>query len=58
MKTAMPRAALVRLCAILFLAMGSAGCQLAAGIFRAGFWVGIIVAVVIVIVFARLFRRS
>ena len=54
----MPRAALVRLCAILFLAMGSAGCQLAAGIFRAGFWVGIIVAVVIVIVFARLFRRS
>ena len=34
---------------IVVLAVLTAGCSLAAGIFKAGFWVGILVAVVLVV---------
>ena len=44
---------------LLIAALGvlTSGCALAAGIFRAGFWVGIIVALVIVVVVWRMFGR-
>ena len=38
------------------LALLTAGCALAAGIFKAGFWVGIIFAVVLVVGAVLLFR--
>jgi hypothetical protein len=49
---------LIRAGAVVIPAASSAGCQLATGIFKAGFWAGILVAVVLVLVFTRLFRRS
>ena len=42
---------------IVILAASTSGCALAAGIFRAGFWVGVIVALVIVVVLWRLLGR-
>jgi hypothetical protein len=38
---------LVRLYAVLLLAMASAGCELVEGIFRAGVWVGVIMVVLV-----------
>ena len=43
------RSAVVRLFILLLLTMGATGCRLAAGIFRAGFWSGIIVVVLVVV---------
>ena len=42
---------------IVVLAASASGCAVAAGIFRAGFWVGIIVALVIVVGVWRMFGR-
>ena len=42
---------------IVVLAALTSGCALAAGIFRAGFWVGVIFALVIVVVLWRMFGR-
>ena len=44
----MPRALLSRLFLIVLLAMTVAGCEVVGGIFKAGMWVGIIMAVIIV----------
>jgi hypothetical protein len=49
--------ALLQILLIAVLAALTSGCALAAGIFRAGFWVGIIVALVIVIGLWRMFGR-
>ena len=49
--------ALLQILLIVVLAALTSGCALAAGIFRAGFWVGIIVALVIVIGLWRMFGR-
>jgi hypothetical protein len=46
--------ALLQILLIVVLAALTSGCALAAGIFRAGFWVGMIVTVVLVIVLWRL----
>lgn len=43
------RSAVVRLLTLLLLTMGATGCRLAGGIFKAGFWSGIIVVVLVVV---------
>ena len=45
----MTRSALSRLLVLLLLAIAASGCGLAAGIFKAGFWAGIIVVALIVV---------
>jgi hypothetical protein len=45
-----------RLSVLLLLASSTAGCRAVAGIFRAGFWTGIIFAVLIVVGVMLLFR--
>ena len=48
---------LARLLLIVLLAVTAAGCSAIAGIFKAGFWVGIVVAVIVIVgVFALLKR--
>ena len=47
---------IVRASMIVVLASPAAGCTLAAGIFKAGFWVGVILAVVLLISVRMLFR--
>jgi len=46
-----------RLLLIVLLAVTVAGCQVVGGIFKAGFWVGIVIAAVIVIGIFALLRR-
>jgi hypothetical protein len=53
-----PVPAILALPLILLLALGSAGCAIAGGIFKAGFWVGIVLAVIIVVGLMMLFRRA
>ena len=48
---------LPRLLLIVLLAVSVAGCEIAGGIFKAGFWVGIIIAAVVVIGIVALLRR-
>lgn len=43
----MPRALMSRLFLVVLLAMSVAGCEVVGGIFKAGLWVGIIMAVLI-----------
>jgi hypothetical protein len=46
---------LARLLLVVLLAVTAAGCSAIAGIFKAGFWVGLIVAVIVIVgVFALL----
>ena len=45
-----------RLMLVVVLSGLAAGCSLAAGIFKAGFWVGIVLAVVLVVGMLLLFR--
>jgi hypothetical protein len=45
----MSRSAVSRLLVLLLFATAASGCGLAAGIFKAGFWAGIIVVVLIVV---------
>jgi hypothetical protein len=47
---------MVRAWVILLLASPAAGCTLAAGIFKAGFWAGVILAVVLLVSVRMLFR--
>jgi hypothetical protein len=49
--------ALLQILLIVVLAASTSGCALAAGIFRAGFWSGLIVALVIVLGVWMMFRR-
>ena len=48
---------LARLLLIVLLAVTVAGCSAVAGIFKAGFWVGIIVAAIIVVGLVALIKR-
>jgi hypothetical protein len=48
--------ALLQILLIVVLATLTSGCAVAAGIFKAGFWVGIIVAIVLVVGALMLFR--
>jgi hypothetical protein len=54
----MNRNMLLRLQLLMLLAMTTAGCQLAEGIFKAGMWVGILIVVLIAGVIFMLFGRS
>ena len=49
--------ALLQTLLVVALAVLTAGCSVAAGIFKAGFWVGIIIAVVIVVGLMMLLRK-
>ncbi|HYT69651.1 MAG TPA: hypothetical protein VEL51_24745 [Vicinamibacterales bacterium] len=47
-----------RLMLVALLALTAAGCAAVAGIFKAGFWVGIIIAAIVIVgIFALLGRR-
>ena len=46
----------MRLALVVLLAASTTGCALAAGIFRAGFWVGVILAIVLIIGVKMLMR--
>jgi hypothetical protein len=48
---------LARILLIVLLAITTAGCAAIAGIFKAGFWVGIIIAVIVVVLVFALFGR-
>ena len=48
---------LLQIALIVLLGMLTAGCSVAAGIFKAGFWVGIVVAAIIVVGLVALLRR-
>lgn len=49
---------LMRVLLIVLLAVITAGCSAVAGIFKAGFWVGIIIAAIVVVgIFALLKKR-
>jgi hypothetical protein len=48
---------LLQLALIIVLPVLATGCSVAAGIFKAGFWVGIIIAVVVVLGLVMLLRR-
>ncbi len=54
----MTRNMLLRLQLLVLLAMTSSGCQAIEGIFKAGMWVGILIAVVVVGAIFMLFGRS
>ena len=47
----------MRVLLIVLLAVITAGCSAVAGIFKAGFWVGIVVAAIIVVGLVALLRR-
>ena len=48
---------IARLLLVVLLAVTAAGCTAIAGIFKAGFWVGIIVAVILVVGIFALMKR-
>jgi hypothetical protein len=48
---------LARLMLVVLLAVTVAGCSAIAGIFKAGFWVGIIVAVIVVVGLFALLKK-
>ena len=48
---------LTRVLLVLLLAVTLTGCAAVAGIFKAGFWVGAVIAVVIVVILFALFGR-
>jgi hypothetical protein len=49
---------LARILLIVLLAVSTAGCAAVAGIFKAGFWAGIIIAVIVVVGLFALFGRK
>jgi hypothetical protein len=49
---------LARILLIVLLAVTAAGCSAVAGIFKAGFWAGIIIAVIVVVGLFALFARK
>ena len=44
----MDRSLALRVYAVLLLALASTGCELAAGIFKAGMWVGVLMVVAVI----------
>ncbi len=54
----MPRALLSRLFLIALLAMTLSGCEVIGGIFKAGVWVGIIMAVFVVALLMWIFSKA
>ena len=46
-----------RLLLIVLLAVSTAGCEVVGGIFKAGFWVGIVIAAIVVVGVVALLRR-
>jgi hypothetical protein len=46
-----------RILVVLLVAMTLTGCAAVAGIFKAGFWVGIVIAVIVVVALFALFGR-
>lgn len=54
----MPRDVLSRLLLIVLLAMTLSGCAVVGGIFKAGMWVGIVMAVVIVALLMFVFGKA
>lgn len=48
---------LTRVLLVVLLSVTMAGCAVVAGIFKAGFWVGIIIAVIVVVLLFAFFRR-
>lgn len=53
-----PVSARLALPVAILLLLASAGCEIARGIFKAGFWIGVILAVVIVVGLMMLFRKA
>ena len=49
---------LARILLVVLLAVFATGCAAVAGIFKAGFWVGIVIAVVVVVGVFALFGRK
>ena len=49
---------LLRALVIVLLAVTVAGCAAIAGIFKAGFWVGVVIAVIVVVLLFALFGRT
>jgi hypothetical protein len=49
---------LARVLLVVLLAITAAGCSVVGGIFKAGFWVGLIIAAVIVVGIFALLRRG
>jgi hypothetical protein len=54
----MSRSAVSRLLLLLLLTVGASGCRLAGGIFKAGFWAGIIVVVLVVVGLMFVVRKT
>jgi hypothetical protein len=54
----MTRSVLLRLYLLVLLAIATSGCELAAGIFKAGVWVGVLAVVVVLGLVFMLVRRS
>jgi len=54
----MPRALLSRLFLIVLLAMTLTGCEVIGGIFKAGMWVGIVMAVLVVALIMWIFGKA
>ena len=48
---------LARVVLVMLLAVTLTGCAAVAGIFKAGFWVGIIIAVIVIVILFALFGR-
>jgi hypothetical protein len=53
-----PVAARLALPIAILLLLASAGCEIVGGIFKAGFWIGVVLAVVIVVGLLMLFRKA
>jgi hypothetical protein len=54
----MTRSVLLRLYLLVLLAIATSGCELAAGIFKAGVWVGVLAVVVVLGLVFMLIGRS
>ena len=48
---------LARVLLVVLLAVTLTGCTAIAGIFKAGFWVGVVIAVIVVVILFALFGR-
>ena len=48
----------LRVLLVILLAVTAAGCSVVGGIFKAGFWVGIIIAAVVIVGIVALMRRG
>ena len=48
---------LARVLLVVLMAVTLTGCAAVAGIFKAGFWVGVIIAVIVVVILFALFGR-